>query len=122
MDRMDHNGLHAALAMPSKADRIMSRVRIGPACWIWTGHPLTNVSSNGQTFGASATRMVWVIQRGPVPAGRQVIRRFDRCRNRLCVNPDHLRIASAGEAMRDLSRAQHADAERVRSERERNVR
>lgn len=63
-------------------------------CWRWYGYhylsyPLIHLSNTGQRR-ASAAKVSWILAGGPDP-GRLKIKH--RCRNRECVNPEHLYIA-----------------------------
>lgn len=65
-------------------------------CWVWNGF----VRPNG--YGHScykrkttmAHRVAWFLYRGPIPDG-MVLDHI--CRNRGCVNPDHLRVVTPGQ-------------------------
>lgn len=63
-------------------------------CWEWTaytskdGYGKTAINlGGGKTKKWSAHRRAWEILVGPIPAGLQL---DHLCRNRKCVNPDHL--------------------------------
>jgi hypothetical protein len=64
-------------------------------CWIWQ----RAVSSTGYGIlaGQLAHRAVYERHRGPVPAGLEL---DHRCRNRACVNPDHLEPVTHRENQR----------------------
>lgn len=73
-------------------DRIESRISRTDGCWIWIG----SVSRNGYgAYGSGARfsntavahRLVYMLHRGPIPDGLVL---DHLCRNRRCVNPDHL--------------------------------
>lgn len=71
--------------------RLLARIEIGPDCWNWTG--LIDARGYGQMrlrYGDAARkahRLCYEQFVGPIPEGLQL---DHLCRNRLCVNPDHL--------------------------------
>lgn len=80
-------------------DRFWSRVVkcIHPECWQWVG--AVDVYGYGQynnrAFGTSkAHRIAWLLIRGPIPDGLTL---DHLCRNKVCVNPDHLEPVTAEE-------------------------
>lgn len=64
-------------------------------CWIWMG--AVGTGGYGYVYGhksrsaSRAHRVFWERQRGPIPEGLYL---DHVCRNRLCVNPDHLRAVT----------------------------
>lgn len=78
--------------------RFFERVHIGGfnGCWEWFGrvdHKGYGVIKIGnKNYGAH--RVSWELERGKIPAGKQIIH---ACDVRWCVNPSHLRIANANE-------------------------
>ena len=61
-------------------------------CWIWTGGisgPYGSTSYRGAT--RRAHRVTWEVANGPIPAGMEI---DHRCRQTLCVNPDHLQLVT----------------------------
>lgn len=65
-------------------DRIAARVDFGD-CWEWTG--FVNVNGYGKAGRGWAHRVVWATLVGPIPEGLVL---DHLCKNRRCVNPDHL--------------------------------
>lgn len=86
-------------------ERFMAMVSPEPnsGCWLWTGS--TNLCGYGQfcvvrSRPIGAHRAAMHLLRGmPIRPGRDL--QFDHlCRNKLCVNPDHLELVTARENVR----------------------
>jgi hypothetical protein len=83
-------------------DRIRGNMRIADGCWIWTskldrtGYGLIEFRIPGQGRASRHWRVAHVVSYeaflGPVAAGRQL---DHLCRNRACVNPQHLEPVTA---------------------------
>lgn len=70
-------------------ERFWRQVNPSGVCWEWTGYLTEGYGrfrvSADQMVGAHLWAYQWLI--GPVPDGLEL---DHRCRNRCCVNPDHL--------------------------------
>lgn len=86
------------------AEAVMDRVAVGPDCWMWTG--VTDGQGYGrfrhsrqdccctdgkEPFHHKAHRVVYELLSGPIPKDKEL---DHLCRNRGCVNPDHLEPVS----------------------------
>lgn len=75
--------------IPTNA-RFWSKVQKTSDCWLWVG--LLNDSGYGlfsvRNKHLRAHRFAWTLLVGEIGEGKQI---DHRCRNRACVNPDHLR-------------------------------
>jgi len=73
------------------------------ACWEWEGSRFP--SGYGRLKRMRAHRAVWEAVYGPIPAGLCVLH---RCDNPPCVRPDHLRLGTQADNMRDrASKGRH---------------
>ena len=83
-------------------ERFWAKVSKGPECWLWLGAP------SGPGYGLirykgryqSAHRVSYEINVGPVAGGMQI---DHKCRNMMCVNPDHLRVVTDGENKQNIT-------------------
>ena len=70
------------------------------SCWEWQS--ITGSSGYGmlKVFGkmVSAHRFSYELYKGEIPKGLEILH---SCDNKLCVNPDHLRIGTHSENMRE---------------------
>ena len=78
---------------PSMEDRFWARLEKTDSCWVW---PKSSASHGyGEIWDGErnvlAHRFAYELLVGPIPAGMQV---DHVCRNRLCVNPAHLRVVT----------------------------
>lgn len=76
-----------------------ARVEPTGFCWNWTGPPMRTGYGQLQRKGRHhyAHRMAYELLVGPIPDGLHI---DHLCRNRLCVNPDHLEPVESGENTR----------------------
>ena len=74
---------------------VLSKIEVGPDCWKWLGHSNTGYG-RVEIAGRSryAHRVVYESTVRPVPNGLTL---DHLCKNRLCVNPDHLEIVTQAE-------------------------
>ena len=68
-------------------------------CWIWTAAAGRYGAMARDGVHMDAHRVSWLIHRGQIPAGMRVCHRCDVC---LCVNPNHLFLATAKENTQDM--------------------
>lgn len=71
------------------------RIAVDPSsgCWVWTG---TRHSAGYGKFDGRrlAHRVIYELEVGPIPSGMQI---DHLCRNRLCVNPEHMEVVTQRE-------------------------
>ena len=89
------------------AERLAAKVRRGGPddCWPWEGR---TVGAGYGTIGIGrrgegsmlAHRLAWVLERGPIPKGLNVLH---SCDNPPCCNPAHLFLGTQGDNMRDMA-------------------
>jgi hypothetical protein len=79
----------------SNEERFWAHVEKTDSCWNWTGavdsnHGYGRIRIDGQRWRAH--RLSWTLLAGPIPEGLVI---DHICRNRRCVNPEHLRTVTA---------------------------
>jgi hypothetical protein len=95
----------------NRTERFIERVEKTELCWNWGGCVLRG--GYGQFWDGTkkiyAHRYSYQIHRGPIPEGLVV---DHLCRNRKCVNPEHLEAVSASENIRrgDFARVPGSDS------------
>lgn len=74
-------------------------------CWLWTGTLQSKgyglLSTTRRAGPLLAHRIAWLLLRGPIPPGGQVLH---SCDVPCCVNPGHLFIGSASDNTADMVR------------------
>lgn len=96
------------------AEKVQSRINVTPGpiatpCWLWTGPDsgagrgggYPRMTLDGQTVAVHI--VMWTNEHGFVPGRKQL---DHRCRNRMCVNPDHLELVTHRENQKRRALAQ----------------
>lgn len=93
-------------------ERFWAKVEKTDTCWNWTG---TTSNGYGQYWldgkGHRAHRLSYAYAHGPIPEGMQI---DHQCHNKLCVNPDHLRVVTGKQNCENVRGAQSNNASKVR--------
>ena len=81
--------------------RFEKKIDIGPGCWLWKAcvsgkFHYGSISVNGHMRGAH--RVAYELYVGPIPGGMVIAH---NCGNKICVNPNHLRVATQQENMQE---------------------
>jgi hypothetical protein len=81
--------------------KFSKRVQVGDGCWKWLGSHFSVVPRGGYarfcpSHGRSlyAHRFMYELMRGPIPQGFFI---DHLCRNRWCINPEHLEAVTSRE-------------------------
>ncbi|HBF44009.1 MAG TPA: hypothetical protein DDW42_10370 [Desulfobacteraceae bacterium] len=83
-------------------ERIMNKVEVkANGCWIWTGAKGKGGYGNSWYNGryVNTHRLMYQLEIGPIPKGRNVCHSCDNC---LCVNPEHLYVATQKKNLEDM--------------------
>jgi hypothetical protein len=95
---------------PTLAERLDLYVEKTESCWLWIAGRTTTgygqIQHNGRKW--KAHRLVYTILRGAIPEGLEL---DHLCRNRLCVNPNHLEPVTTRE---NLLRGEGSTGRRAR--------
>lgn len=68
------------------------------------GYPQVGWHTNGKVRTTTCSRVVWIDQKDEIPSGFFI---DQTCRNRRCINIEHLRMQSQAENSADIFRGQH---------------
>src|SRR5689334_21454689 len=88
----------------------------GDGCWNWRGSFFKHgygaffLLENGKETTKKASRLSWLVHRGPIADGLMVLH---KCDNKACVNPDHLYFGDHAQNMKDSKeRKTHCSGQR----------
>jgi hypothetical protein len=89
---------------PMRFRRKITKTEAG--CWLWAGTKLSDgygLITRGAPFKGQITahRAAWILSRGPIPAGLDVLHNCPGGDCPGCVNPAHLWLGSHADNMRD---------------------
>lgn len=90
---------------PERIERFWKKVEKGDGCWNWKGQKGTKGygtfryhAGKGRNRGILCHRIAYTLTKGPIKQGECVLH---SCDNRLCCNPDHLRVGTNIDNIRD---------------------
>lgn len=85
------------------AHRLWTRcVPSAAGCWEWLGSTQKGYARlEWKGKNEAGSRVAFMLQYGPIPEGKHVLH---DCDNPLCINPDHLRLGTHADNMRDISK------------------
>lgn len=93
--------------------RFWAKVDKTDECWVWTA--ATDSGGYGQVWADGcmrcAHRVAWELANGPIPDTMEL---DHRCGNRLCVNPEHLRVTTRSQNMQHRTGNQRNNTSGVR--------
>lgn len=82
-------------------DRLLEKIEKTESCWVWTGSKTGGIGSYGLIWSNGrkqlAHRAMYEMNVGPIPDGLEL---DHVCRNKSCVNPDHLEPVTHFENMK----------------------
>lgn len=92
---------HGRLHKPNSNERFWGKVQKSDSCWLWQGKPTSTgygvITSEGARIYAH--RFSYELSNGEIPDGLLI---DHICHNRLCVNPEHLRLATVKQNLENL--------------------
>jgi hypothetical protein len=84
-------------------DSFIDKLSDPNGCWLWTGainQKGYGITKDNHRKTIVAHRLVYITLVGPIPIGLQLDHVKERCKNKHCVNPEHLEPVTGAENMR----------------------
>lgn len=102
----DSKGRFVSAETKPLRERFYEKVNKTDSCWLWTGYLNKGYGYIHVRLGKGkrprpAYRVVWELENGDIPEGLHV---RHKCKNKHCVNPEHLELGTAKENAKDRKR------------------
>ena len=90
---------------PKQIERFWKKVEKGDGCWNWKGRKCKSgygmvslTTGQEKALSRKAHRVAYTLAKGPIKPGEFILH---SCDNKACCNPDHLRVGTNDDNVRD---------------------